>query len=145
ALPSPPNELPVWLTDGTVDDWPTKEIKSASLRYTLRIPEWWSSEYRVRGTYLETEHLYYGRSDAEWLMVSFFDNVKPTWGDPRIQVRVLTGLNGGMPFMHPLDADRAPKLVPNTYVYLGALPSLVSKLNATEAHGYTGVTEVASR
>jgi hypothetical protein len=55
-----PDKLPVWLTDCRLELWPTGPIQSATLRYTLRIPEWWNAEFTTRGTTSETMHIYDG-------------------------------------------------------------------------------------
>lgn len=73
-----PDKLLVWLTDCTLELWPTRPIQNATLRYSLRIPEWWNTEYTTRGTTSETVHLYdggIGGYDSEWLIISFCENV----------------------------------------------------------------------
>jgi hypothetical protein len=69
-----PGELPVWLKDCTLRSWPTKPIKNATLRYSLRIHERWSTEYKVRGISSQTEHVYnggVGGYDSEFLIINF--------------------------------------------------------------------------
>ena len=143
AAPTPPEQLPSWLFDTSIDEMPTKEVKSASGRYSLRIPESWQSNYALRGTHLEIEHIYYGPSDAEWVMIGFADNVDPAWDMTRA-IKTYMALNEALPFMSPLDKSRDPQHVKGSNEPLRSLPSLVAKLNASEAWTMSGVYEVAS-
>ncbi len=129
------DELPRWLEPADPGGWPTRSIKSAGLRYSLRIPKNWSSEFEVRGTSKEVEHLYYGKRDAEWLIVSFMDQANAesdmtNWVGPFLAM-------SGFPVLIKLDP--LPKL--RQWTYLGKLPGVAKKLVADEAHAYTGLAE----
>ena len=143
AEPMPSGQLPLWLVDTSIDGMSTKEIKSGSGRYSFRIPESWHSNYALRGTHMETEHIYYGTSDAEWVMISFADKVDPA-SDMTFATKGYKALCGGLPFISPLDKGRALKHVEGSNEPLRSVPSLVAKLNASEAWAMRGVCEVAS-
>ncbi|KAH6974983.1 heterokaryon incompatibility protein-domain-containing protein [Ilyonectria sp. MPI-CAGE-AT-0026] len=134
-----PGELPVWLKDCTVEGWPTKPIKSATLRYSLRIPERWSTDKEVRGTASQTEHVYHGGvgNDSDWLIIGFQEDVNE-YGD-------LTGwvtmgmIVTGFPVLCGLETE--PELLPGTWQYMGQIPNLGVKLKVDEVHGYMGVAK----
>jgi hypothetical protein len=42
----------------------------------------------------------------------------------------------GLPVLY--DLDYIPQKLPNTWTYVGRIPLLAARLNADEAHGYTG-------
>jgi hypothetical protein len=136
VLPSP-TELPVWLKDCTLRNWPTKPIKSATLRYSLRIPEQWSADKTVSGVESLTTHLYHGNvgCDAEWLIISFMENVD--------EHNDMTNWVGGMMaftgFPVLCDSKVKPKLLPGSWQYMGHMPSLTLRLKADETHAYMGV------
>jgi hypothetical protein len=133
-----PGELPVWLKDCTLRGWPTKPIKNATLRYSLRIPERWSTEHKVRGTSSQTEHLYnggVGGYDSEWLIISFQENVDE-YADIRHLVTMTMALNGFPVFC---DLKTQPELLPGSWQYMGQIPNLAVRMNVDEAYGYMGV------
>ncbi|GKZ64928.1 hypothetical protein AnigIFM50267_007084 [Aspergillus niger] len=135
--PRPPSELPVWLRDCTLQQWPTKPIKSAALRYALKLPERWDNSLTVRGTSYAIEHIYHGTPgiDAERLMIEFLENMNEH-GDITKAVTVYMALTG-MPVLYDLVAQ--PKLLPGTWQYMGQLPSLITRLNADDACAYMGL------
>ncbi|PYH62046.1 toll/interleukin-1 receptor domain-containing protein [Aspergillus niger CBS 101883] len=135
--PPPPNELPVWLRDCTLQQWPTKPIKSAALRYALKLPERWDSSFTVRGTSRSIEHIYHGTPgiDAERLMIEFLEDLNEH-GDITKAVTVYMALIG-MPVLYDLVAQ--PTLLPGTWQYMGKLPSLITSLNADDACAYMGL------
>ena len=72
-LTTPPPEVPRWLEPCDPPGWPTVPLKSATLRYSLRIPNRWGATPRARGTAREIEHIYIGTRKAEWLIISFME------------------------------------------------------------------------
>ena len=130
-----PDELPRWLEKSDPPGWPTVPLNSATLRYSLRIPKHWSSEPEVRGTSREVEHLYHGKRDAEWLIISFMEKADDT-SDMRNWVEASIAMTG-FPVM--LEFDPPSKL--GRWTYLGKLPGLAKKLSVDEAHAYTGLAE----
>jgi hypothetical protein len=137
-------ELPVWLKycseDWKLQMWPTKPIQNAILRYSLRIPEKWSTDYKVRGTSSETMHIYnggVGGYDAEFLMISMMGNVDE-YGEIRHWVDMMMAING---FPVLCDLKTQPQMLPGSWQYMGELPNLASRMNVDVAHGYMGVAQ----
>jgi hypothetical protein len=132
-LTAPPPEIPRWLEPCDPPGWPTVPLKSATLRYSLRIPKRWGTTAQVRGTDREIEHIYKGTRKAEWLIISFMEKATATsdmtnWVEPFIAM-------SGFPVL--LEQDPSPTL--RSWRYLGKLPGLAKKLEADEAHAYTGL------
>jgi hypothetical protein len=103
--------------------WPTKPIQNAILRYSLRIPEKWSTDYKVRGTSSETMHIYnggVGGYDAEFLMISMMGNVDE-YGEIRHWVDMMMAING---FPVLCDLKTQPQMLPGSWQYMGELPNL---------------------
>jgi hypothetical protein len=133
--PRSQDELPPWLQESDPAGWPTKLLKSETLRYALRIPEHWSSEAEVRGTSREIEHIYRGKRDAEWLIISFMDKANAesnmtNWVELSLAISgfpIITGLNP------------PPNL--REWNYLGRLSALAKKLDVDEAHAYRATAE----
>ena len=132
-LTTPPPEIPRWLEPCDPPGWPTVPLKSATLRYSLRIPKRWGSTAQVRGTAREIEHIYYGTRKAEWLIISFMEKATAT-SDMTNWVETLIAMSG---FPVLLEQDPLPAL--RSWNYLGKLPGLAKKLEADEAHAYTGL------
>jgi hypothetical protein len=134
----PPDELPVWAKDCTLETWPTKPIQSAALHYSMRIPQWWSTIKKVRGTTFELEHLYRGAStcDAEWLIICFIE-------DP-VHYGGMMGMCKGVSAMRALtgfpvlcDLENRPNMVEDSFQPLGSVPSLAARLEAEEVTAFT--------
>ena len=130
-----PLEIPRWLEPCDPPGWPTVPLKSATLRYSLRIPTRWGSTPRVRGTAREVQHIYEGTRKAEWLFVSFMEKATAT-SDMTNWVELCKAM---IDFPVPLEQDPLPKLRSRTY--LGKLPGVAKKLRADEAHAYTGLAD----
>lgn len=131
--PTPPSQLPVWLQDCTLEAWPTKPIKSAALRYSLKLPARWDSDYAVRGTSHSIQHIYRGGKDTNWLMIEFLENADEH-GDIRHLVQVDMAISG-LPVLYDLKVQ--PTLLQGRYI--GTLSSLVTKLDADDAQAYLGI------
>ena len=132
-LTTPPPEIPRWLEPCDPPGWPTVPLKSATLRYSLRIPKRWVTTPRVRGTAREIEHIYSGTRNAEWLIISFMEKANATsdmtnWVEAHIAIT-------GFPVL--LEYDPSPTL--RSWTYIGKLPGLAKKLGVDEAHAYTGL------
>jgi len=132
-LITPPAEIPRWLEPCDPPDWPTVPLRSATLRYSLRIPKRWDSTVQVRGTAREIEHIYNGTRKSEWLIISFMEEATAT-SDMTNWVEALIAMSG---FPVLLGQDPLPEL--RSWNYLGKLPGLAKKLEADEAHAYTGL------
>jgi hypothetical protein len=132
-----PTELPVWLKDCTLEMWPTKPLKNSTLRYSLRIPSRWATEKTVRGTDLETEHLYHGSTDSEFLIIAFQEAV--TEHSDMTNWITFHMMLSGFPIL--CDLKKQPELLPNSWHYMGTVPSLTAKLKADETHAYIGVAK----
>jgi TIR domain len=139
TTPQPEGALPRWLEKHDPAGWPTVPLKSATLRYSLRIPKRWKSEPAVRGTSLELEHVYSGTRDTEWLNVSFMDNANDA-ADMTNWVEALIAMTG---FPVLLKLDPLPQLV--RWTYLGKLSGLAEMLRVDEAHAYTGLAKYAEQ
>jgi len=133
--PRSPEELPRWLEESDPAGWPTAPLESATLRYSLRLPAHWHAEAEVRGTSREVEHLYHGKSDSEWLYVSFMDKAEDT-SDMTLWVETFIRICG-FPVLTKISPP--PKL--GRWTYLGKLAGLKKKLDVDEAHAYTGLAE----
>jgi hypothetical protein len=133
SLTTSPPEIPRWLETCDPPGWPTVPLKSATLRYSLRVPERWGSTPQVRGTAREIEHIYNGMHKPEWLIVSFMENATAT-SDVTNWVEAFIAMTG---FPVLLEQDPLPSL--RSWIYLGKLPGLAKKLEADEAHAYTGL------
>ena len=133
--PQPENALPRWLEKNDPAGWPTVPLKSATLRYSLRIPKRWKSGPEVRGTSREVEHVYPGPRDTEWLVISFMDNADDT-SDMTTWVEAFIATTG---FPVLLKLDPLPQLV--RWTYLGKLSGLAEMLRVDEAHAYTGLAK----
>jgi len=132
-LTTPPPEIPRWLEPCDPPGWPTVPLKSATLRYSLRIPKRWGYTPQVRGTAREIDHIYNGTRKAEWLIISFMEKATAT-SDMTNWVETLIAMSG---FPVLLDQDPLPEL--RSWNYLGKLPGLAKKLEADEAHCYVGL------
>ncbi len=130
---APPAEIPRWLEPCNPPGWATAPLKSATLRYSLRIPKRWSSTAEVRGTDREIEHIYTGTRKAEWLIVSFMEKATAT-SDMTNWVETFIAISG-----FPVLLDQDPKPTLRSWRYLGKLSGLAKKLGAEEAHAYTGL------
>ena len=137
--PLPP-ELPVWFKPCTLEMWPTKPIRNAILHYSLRIPEWWSADFAVRGTSSETEHIYNGGAGcevSEFLIISVMGDVDEH-GDIRNWVNMAMAITG---FPVICDPKANPHMLADGWQYIGKIPLLASRMNVDEALGYTGVAQ----
>jgi hypothetical protein len=132
-LTTPPPEIPRWLEPCDPPGWPTVPLKSATLRYSLRIPKRWAVTPHVRGTAREIEHLYIGTRKAEWLIISFMEKATAT-SNMTDWVEACIAMSG---FPVILEQDPLPAL--RSWNYLGKLPGFAKKLGADEAHAYTGL------
>jgi len=131
----PPDQLPKWLEKSDPAGWPTVPLKSATLRYSLRIPKRWKSEAEVSGTSSEVGHIYYGPRSTEWLTISFMEKANAT-SDMRNWVDPILAMSG---FPVAINLDPPPRLA--RWTYLGKLPSVAKHLGVDEAHAYMGLAE----
>ncbi len=134
-----PSELPLWLKPADPPGWPTIPIRSATLRYSMRLPQRWVSRPLVNGTELEVWHVYWGSTsqDAEWLYISFMENASE--GDQLHKWVDFSMLLCDSPITQIHDDEaRAPKR--RTWDFLGRLPSLEAKMKADEAYGWMGTS-----
>lgn len=133
TVPRSSMQLPTWLAKSNPKGWPTTPIASETLRYALRIPKSWNPEPEARATAMEVEHIYYGKRQAEWLIVTFMDKANGSsdianWVEARLAIT-------GFPVL--INRNTLPKLVRCTN--LGKVPALAKKLGADDAHAYGGL------
>jgi hypothetical protein len=131
--------VPRWLEPCDPAGLPTVPLESATLRYSLRIPNRWGTDPEIRGTAREVEHIYRGTRDSEWLIITFMEKANDT-SDMTNWVETFIAMSG---FPVLLDFDAMPKLT--SWNYLGKVPGLAKKLAVDEAHAYTGLAQYSRK
>jgi hypothetical protein len=132
--------VPIWLEPieslgTTLEDWPTRVIESAALRYRLRVREGWDDTPQVNETPMEMEHIFRGVYPSECLSVSFMDKADPA-ANLRNWVEAIVSITG-FPILPMLQASGAPKLL--EWQYAGSCAPLAERLGVDETHVYQGV------
>lgn len=133
--------VPVWFEPTELEDWPTRAIESADLRYRLRLHRDWDARPQVSQTPMEVEHVFRGAHPAECLVVSFMDKADPA-ANLRNWVEAIVGI-AGFPVLTLSQAGRTPKLL--QWQYAGSSAPLADRLEVDEAHTYQGVGMLPGR
>jgi hypothetical protein len=109
------------------------------LRYSLRIRQGWDTTPQVNAKQMEIEHIYRGRSPANWLMVSTMDNADPT-SDMKNWVEVVGAVTGFPVQAMQQNLNPPPELI--DWRYEGQFPYFSEMLGVEEIHAYTGMAKI---
>lgn len=135
-----PGALPVWSRSHTLRKWPTKPVRNATLRYSVHIPQWWSSEPTIHADTNQITHIYNqgkGGCNSEWLIITFLSTADGH-SDMADWINVSMMLTGFPVITH--DQTRG-RLLPGSWECFGKMPNLAKELRVDEVHGYMGVAK----
>ena len=133
------SEDPVWVEAVELEDWPTQPIESSMLRYSLRVPEGWTTTAAVNQLPMEVEHIYRGPSPAEWLIVCAMDQADPE-SNMKNWVEVVVAMSGFPSLTISTALDPRPEL--SEWRYEGSSQALARKLDVDEVHLYCGLAKL---
>ena len=138
------SRIPVWLEPADPNGWPTVPFESPLLRYSLRIPKRWSTTPQLSQTTMEAQHIFRGPWPTELLIVSFMDKASPG-GKMADWVEGILAVTG-FPVLEMIpEAGSQPRPTLIEWVYEGALRPIAEKLDADEAHCYTGIAQLPGK
>ncbi len=135
--------LPIWVQPAAVEGWPTREVASPMLRYTVHVREGWTTSPETRSTDREVTHVYRGNTAADWLIVTLMDQANDR-GNMRNWVDSMQ-LLVGFPILEMTLGE--PKPEPNLLEWscLGQFDELTTRLGVGESLLYTGLAQVKAQ
>jgi hypothetical protein len=135
--------LPIWVQPAEVEGWPTREVASPMLRYSVRLREGWTTSPQTRSTEMEVTHVYRGNTAADWLIITLMDQANDR-GNMRNWVDGNQFLVG-FPILDMTLGEPKPK--PNLLEWscLGQFDELTARLGVDESLLYTGLAQVEAQ